>query len=199
MEQPAVMETRPPRMPLQTAPTSQVLEPRSLSRATTVRPPVAAESVVVTMERAAFGGDAVSCDAGAVGAKGKTTEDAEEAVGSEVPAEALGAVHDVARTPVELLQQTVAKLRLRSDGPIVIQAMLEHELAPQIADRITPKAFGALISSVCNTYDKVPSALILAKAMTNFRCAHLIATLGAAGVGAVRPNLVAALSPCVPV
>ena len=53
MEQPAVIETRPPRMPLQTALTSHVLEPRSLSMATTVRPPVAAESVVVTTERAA--------------------------------------------------------------------------------------------------------------------------------------------------
>ena len=47
------METRPPRTPLQTALTSQVLEPNSLSSTTTVRPQVAADSVVLTTHRAA--------------------------------------------------------------------------------------------------------------------------------------------------
>ena len=139
----------------------------------------------VTFKNARFGGGAVAC---------KVDEKDEEDEEDEADVK-LGVVLGEAMSPLMLLKQTLHNLITRDDAPGIVHAFIMHCLAKSVTERLAPKAFKVLISAVKMRYDKVPVACMLAQAMPNFRCAHVIAALSAQGVKVLRTNLVISLSP----
>ena len=139
----------------------------------------------VTFKNARFGGGAVACQVDE-----KDEEDEEDEADVK-----LGVVLGEAMSPLMLLKQTLHNLITRDDAPGIVHAFIMHRLAKSVTERLAPKAFKVLISAVKMRYDKVPVACMLAQAMPNFRCAHVIAALSAQGVKVPGTNLVISLSP----